>query len=297
MRLFDPHLPTPPQDAYQVALNRALGRLFRDSAKEHDILADSALESNDYLWWDDVNNCLVVGTATTPAGLHANTDIYAQTQIQIDSTLLYKQFGDFNFKATGEVSGAGEGLTFTTAGSTSTGGNLNFLAGGATGAAGTGGTFYAAAGKGVTGGSLNFVGGYSPFTGGSGGIASISGGNSQGSSSTGGGASLNGGNASGTGTSGGAVTLQAGYSDDATNGIGGDVYLVAGAGGTAGNIILVDGLGGIPLWVDSAGGIGFFSATPVTKPTVTGSRGGNAALASLLTALANLGLVTNSTTA
>lgn len=40
--------------------------------------------------------------------------------------------------------------------------------------------------------------------------------------------------------------------------------------------------------------MGFFSATPVTKPTVTGSRGGNAALASLLTALANLGLITDS---
>jgi len=43
--------------------------------------------------------------------------------------------------------------------------------------------------------------------------------------------------------------------------------------------------------------IGFNAATPITKPTVTGSRGGNAALASLLTALANYGLVTDSTTA
>lgn len=44
-------------------------------------------------------------------------------------------------------------------------------------------------------------------------------------------------------------------------------------------------------------GIGFFAATPVAKPTVTGSRGGNAALASFLTAAANLGLITNSSTA
>lgn len=36
---------------------------------------------------------------------------------------------------------------------------------------------------------------------------------------------------------------------------------------------------------------------PSTLPVVTGSRGGNAALASLLTALAGLGLITNSTTA
>lgn len=42
---------------------------------------------------------------------------------------------------------------------------------------------------------------------------------------------------------------------------------------------------------------GFFNAAPVTKPAVTGSRGGNAALASLLTALAGLGLLTDSSTA
>lgn len=40
--------------------------------------------------------------------------------------------------------------------------------------------------------------------------------------------------------------------------------------------------------------VGFFGTTPVSKPTVTGSRGGNAALASLLTALAGLGLLTDS---
>jgi hypothetical protein len=43
--------------------------------------------------------------------------------------------------------------------------------------------------------------------------------------------------------------------------------------------------------------LGFYNATAITKPAVTGSRGGNAALASLLTALANLGLLTDSTTA
>ncbi len=47
----------------------------------------------------------------------------------------------------------------------------------------------------------------------------------------------------------------------------------------------------------SAAKIGFLGASAVTRPTVTGSRGGNAALASLLTALANLGLITDSTTA
>jgi hypothetical protein len=43
--------------------------------------------------------------------------------------------------------------------------------------------------------------------------------------------------------------------------------------------------------------VGFYGANPAAKPTVTGSRGGNAALASLLTALATLGLITDSTTA
>jgi hypothetical protein len=43
--------------------------------------------------------------------------------------------------------------------------------------------------------------------------------------------------------------------------------------------------------------IGFNGATPVAKGTITGSRGGNAALASLLTFLHNRGDITNSTTA
>lgn len=44
----------------------------------------------------------------------------------------------------------------------------------------------------------------------------------------------------------------------------------------------------------AAGKLGFLSATPIAKPTVSGSRGGNAALASLLTALATYGLLTDS---
>lgn len=43
--------------------------------------------------------------------------------------------------------------------------------------------------------------------------------------------------------------------------------------------------------------IGFFAAAATTKPTITGSRAGNAALASLLTAGATLGLWIDSTTA
>lgn len=41
-------------------------------------------------------------------------------------------------------------------------------------------------------------------------------------------------------------------------------------------------------------GLAFQGSSPIAKPTVTGSRGGNAALASLLTALANYGLITDS---
>ena len=40
--------------------------------------------------------------------------------------------------------------------------------------------------------------------------------------------------------------------------------------------------------------VGFNNTSPVAKQTVTGSRGGNAALASLLTALSNYGLITDS---
>ena len=41
--------------------------------------------------------------------------------------------------------------------------------------------------------------------------------------------------------------------------------------------------------------LGFYGTTPVAKQTVSGSKGGNAALASLLSALANLGLITDGT--
>ncbi|HEY2621195.1 MAG TPA: hypothetical protein VGI78_27915 [Acetobacteraceae bacterium] len=46
-----------------------------------------------------------------------------------------------------------------------------------------------------------------------------------------------------------------------------------------------------------ANAIGFNGAAPPTKPTVTGAKGGNTALASLLTALAAYGLITDSSTA
>jgi hypothetical protein len=44
------------------------------------------------------------------------------------------------------------------------------------------------------------------------------------------------------------------------------------------------------------GAVGFGGASPQARQTVTGTRGGNTALGSLLIALNNLGLITNSTT-
>lgn len=63
---------------------------------------------------------------------------------------------------------------------------------------------------------------------------------------------------------------------------------------------LVHSSGRIPIAFDDAAEvsrIGFFGSSPTYKPTVTGSVGGNAALSSLCTALASLGLIVNSTTA
>jgi hypothetical protein len=67
----------------------------------------------------------------------------------------------------------------------------------------------------------------------------------------------------------------------------------------AGKVEFVDALYGATKHVldGAANQAGFFGATPTGRPTVAGSRGGNAALASLITALATLGLVTDSTTA
>lgn len=46
----------------------------------------------------------------------------------------------------------------------------------------------------------------------------------------------------------------------------------------------------------TGGTLGFYGSSPISQPTVTGSKGGNAALASVITALKNLGLVVDTTT-
>lgn len=86
----------------------------------------------------------------------------------------------------------------------------------------------------------------------------------------------------------------------ATGYVGGDPSKVSVAGDTMTGALV---LAGDPVadleaatkrFVEAAVATGLAPAEP---PAVTGSRGGNAALASLLDALATLGLITNSTSA
>lgn len=74
-----------------------------------------------------------------------------------------------------------------------------------------------------------------------------------------------------------------------------NIDLVAKAKGS-GSVKLQDGSGNTIFEVNSTG-VGVNGATPAAKPTITGSRGSNAALANLLTALATRGDITDSTTA
>lgn len=69
------------------------------------------------------------------------------------------------------------------------------------------------------------------------------------------------------------------------------------AKGTGGiNLNTLNGATGGTKIESAAGKVGFFGATPGAKVAITGSRGANAALASLLTELAAKGLITDSTT-
>lgn len=86
----------------------------------------------------------------------------------------------------------------------------------------------------------------------------------------------------------GGVTLEAAGTD--TNA---DVIL-KGKGNAGANILSADGT---TKFRANNTGIGFFTTTPVAKQSISGSRGGNAALADLLTKLAATGLITDGTTA
>ncbi|HZS14881.1 MAG TPA: hypothetical protein VFC09_09810 [Candidatus Dormibacteraeota bacterium] len=96
------------------------------------------------------------------------------------------------------------------------------------------------------------------------------------------------GNPSGTGS----LFVSGGSGQVLTGSAAGDVGLTT---RTAGKRVLLGG-SGIVVSVTQGNALGFFGAAEQTKQTVTGSKGGNAALASLMTALAAYGIVTDTTT-
>jgi hypothetical protein len=79
--------------------------------------------------------------------------------------------------------------------------------------------------------------------------------------------------------------------------IGGNSPLVAAVGTDAAVALRLAGQGGGGVQMGGVGDkLGFAGVAPVTVPTVVGSRGGNAALASLLGQLASLGLIVDRST-
>lgn len=114
-----------------------------------------------------------------------------------------------------------------------------------------------------------------------------------------------------SGAPGGDLALVGGDDSGATQ--GGNAYLRGGASatGTAGQAYMQHADGYIAIRVQGApgaawagnqainvgtGGLAFFDGTTAVKPSVTGSKAANAALASLCTTLANMGLITDNTT-
>mgnify|MGYP006349933145 CR=1 FL=1 len=85
----------------------------------------------------------------------------------------------------------------------------------------------------------------------------------------------------------------------ATLGLGANLTSFGGVLGLSTNVAVAGTLSSAGTDVTIAGSgkkIAFYGGTPATKPTVTGSKSANAALTSLLSALATLGLVTDSST-
>jgi len=191
------------------------------------------------------------------------------------------------------TNGVGGGISLITGNGTGTqrGGNF-ILTSGDGGVSGNGGNITLTSGTGRIGGSFTMTSGY-------------------GSNTNGGSFTMSGGQGN---TTGGTFTLEGGDGEDD----GGDVNIFSGStvAGASGNVSIRSGQGGAGgngelnlqngtiLAKYSGGGddpvvnqIGFYQTTPVDKPTVTGSRASGAALQSLLLALSNLGLITDSTSA
>lgn len=82
----------------------------------------------------------------------------------------------------------------------------------------------------------------------------------------------------------------------------GDTYLNAASGQSVtiqtggANRVVINSTQTLTAALKVSGNVGFYNTAPIAKPTVTGSAGGNVALISLVTQLAALGLITNSTT-
>lgn len=77
-----------------------------------------------------------------------------------------------------------------------------------------------------------------------------------------------------------------------------DEVIIGGGLAATGGKLMTAGAGATCLtWGAGGTTLGFYGNAAVARPSVTGSRGGNAALASLLTALDTLGIITNNTTA
>ena len=73
--------------------------------------------------------------------------------------------------------------------------------------------------------------------------------------------------------------------------------MIARPTGTYGTISLIDPTQGIMIGGTATAKLGFNAATPIAKPTLTGAKGSNAALTSVIAALVNYGLVIDTTTA
>lgn len=81
-----------------------------------------------------------------------------------------------------------------------------------------------------------------------------------------------------------------------TTSTGGNLLCKGGTGTSTNGGVRIQTAGGTTRLEVNDAGLAFFGASPAAKPTVTGAKAGNAALTSLLTALATLGLLTDSST-
>ena len=224
-----------------------------------------------------------------PAGSNVNSTITTVAPTGSTVAGILRLLGT-NASAT---NGIGGGITLTTGNGTGTqrGGNF-ILTSGAGGSTGNGGNITITSGTGRQGGNFSMVAGFGSNT--AGGSFSMAGGQG---STLGGALILEGGDGA---SSGGDITIRSGST---FGGFSGSINISAGQGGAAGNGILTLQQGAM-LAEYSGGGddpvihkIGFFNTTPIVKPTITGSRASGAALQDLLTQLASLGLITDSTTA